>query len=151
MIGRSELLPPSESFASTVGAGVSEDSDPVQFTTLPSEYVWLTWKVNVFAEVGVARNWKTESSPVGTLPPLQVTFWITASSPDPVCCTCRAQPGAGAKESIAKPEGGVNSIVVVFEFASSVGTASVKSWSSFASATGGLTSACAKAPAARIS
>ena len=86
-IASNELLPPREPFASTVGAGVPEDSGPDQSTTLPFEYDWRTSNVYVFADVGVARNWKNASSPVGTLPPLQVTFWITASSPRPVCWT----------------------------------------------------------------
>ncbi len=54
---------------------------------------------------GLARNWKSESSPVGTLPPVQVTFWITASSPEPVCCTCALPAGAGTNESIPNPAG----------------------------------------------
>ena len=73
----------------------------------------------------VARNEKAASSPVGTVPPVQVTFVITAASPEPVCCTARFQPVAGTNESIANPAGGVNSIDVVVAPSFSVGTASV--------------------------
>src|SRR5207248_1421965 len=37
--------PPSDDFASTVGAGVSDDSGPAQSTTDPSEYVCRTLNV----------------------------------------------------------------------------------------------------------
>jgi len=43
-------------------------------------------------ESGLARNWKIASSPVGTLPPVHVIFWMTAFSPEPVCCSWRFQP-----------------------------------------------------------
>src|SRR2546428_10028577 len=72
---------------------------------------------------------------------------MTALSPEPLSWTFRFQPGEGANESIEKPAGGVNSTVVVVAPSFSVGTASVKTWPSFASATGGLTRACADAPA----
>src|SRR5204863_3860477 len=76
--------PPSEDFASIVGDGVSEDSGPAQSTTVPSEYVCRTLNAYVFAASVDARNWKTASSSVGTLPPLQVTFWMTVFVPVPV-------------------------------------------------------------------
>ena len=80
---------------------------------------------------------------------VQVTFWITVSSPEPVDCTSRFQPAAGTNESIEKPSGTVSTTFVVFAFSFSVGTASVKSCPLFASATGGLRWACANAePAA---
>ena len=72
-----------------------------------------------------ARNENAASSSVGTAPPLQVTFVITADSPEPVFSTVRFQPGDGTNESIAKPAGGVSSIVVVVAPSFSVGTASV--------------------------
>src|SRR5512140_2952846 len=65
--------PPSDEFASILGAGVSDDSGPLQSTTEPSEYVCRTENVYVLLESGLARNWKMESSPVGTLPPVQIT------------------------------------------------------------------------------
>ena len=76
----------------------------------------------------LAEERKIAASPVGTLPPYHVTFWITVSSPDPVCSTSRVQPGRGVKESIEKPSGGVSSTFVVVASSSSVGTASVKTW-----------------------
>ena len=91
------------------------------------------------AFAGWARNWKSESSPVGTLPPVQVTFWTTALSPDPVCWSCCVQPGAGTNESMPKPFGTVSTIFVVLRFSFSVGTARLYSCNSFASETGGLT------------
>ena len=146
MIASVELLPPpSDDIASIVGAGVSDDSGPLQSTTEPSEYVCRTVNMYVLLELGLARNWKTESSPVGTLPPLHVTFWITAFSPEPVCCSCRFQPAAGAKESMPKPPGGVSSTFVVVRPSFSVGTASVKSCRVFDLVTGGVISACAHA------
>ncbi len=96
-------------------------------------------------------KWKTESSPVGTLPPLQVTFWTTASSPEPVVCALRFQPGAGSNESIAKPSGTVSSICVVVAPSSSVGTESVSCCNTFDLATGGLRIACANALCASTS
>ena len=69
------------------------------------------------------RNWKSESSPVGVWPPVQVTFWITASSPEPVCCTCRFQTGVGTNESIENPLGRVSTTFVVVAPSFSVGTA----------------------------
>ena len=81
---------------------------------------------------------KTASSSVGTLPPLQVTFWITFSSPEPVACSVRFQPGDGSKESIAKPSGTVSSICVVVAPSSSVGTESVNCCDTLDLATGGL-------------
>jgi hypothetical protein len=44
-------------------------------------------KAYVFAAWVEARNWKKASSPVGTFPPVQVTFWTTVSSPVPVVCS----------------------------------------------------------------
>ena len=85
MIASVELLPPpSDDIASIVGAGLSDDSGPLQSTTEPSEYVCRTVNVYVLFESALARNWKTASSSVGTRPPVQVTFWITAFSPEPV-------------------------------------------------------------------
>jgi hypothetical protein len=96
-------------------------------------------------------NENAASSSVGTLPPSQVTFVITASSPVPGFWTSRFQPGEGTNESIEKPSGGVNSIFVVDASSFSVGTASVKTWLSFAGTTDGLTCACADAVAAAVS
>ena len=62
------------------------------------------------------------------LPPLQVTFVITASSPEPVCCTVALPARDGTNESMLKPDGGVSSICVVVASSFSVGTASVKTW-----------------------
>ena len=76
-----------------------------------------------------------------------MTFVITASSPDPVCCTLRVQPGDGTNESMLKPAGGENSICVVAASSFSVGTASVYSSSVLATPTAGLTLACANAVA----
>src|SRR5437867_7224382 len=87
--------PPREDFASTFGAGESDDSGPAQSTTVPSEYVCRTLKVYVFEASVEARNWKSASSSVGTLPPLQVTFSTVVFSPLPVVCASRFQPGAG--------------------------------------------------------
>src|SRR6478735_8228409 len=94
---------------------------------------------------------KTASSSVGTLPPLQVTCWITRSSPEPVAASSRFQPGEGSNESIEKPSGTVNSISVVVAPSSSVGTESVNCWSTFDLATGGLMIACAEAAPASTS
>src|SRR6185312_1035392 len=88
--------PPSDETPSTSCAGVSELSGPVQSTTLPSEYVCRTCSVYVLLESRLALNRKTESSSVGTLPPDQVTFWIVFSSPEPVACSVRFQPGSGS-------------------------------------------------------
>ena len=88
---------------------------------------------------------------MGTLPPVQVTFWITALSPEPVCCSTRFQPGLGTNESIEKPDGTVRTIFVVTALSFSVGTARLYSWSSFESETGGLMRACASAAAAKTS
>ena len=100
---------------------------------------------------GCARNWNSESSSVGMFPPVHVTFWITALSPEPVCCSTRVQPGLGANESIEKPCGTVRTIFVVVRFAFSVGTARLYSCNSFASETDGLIRACADAVAATTS
>jgi hypothetical protein len=54
--------PPSDDFASIVGAGVSEDSGPDQSTTVPSEYVCRTLKEYVFASAANPRNWNIEAS-----------------------------------------------------------------------------------------
>src|SRR5207253_11180744 len=54
--------PPSELFASTVGAGASDDSEPFQFTIEPSEYVCSTPNVYVLLDWACARNWKSASS-----------------------------------------------------------------------------------------
>ena len=83
----------------------------------------------------------------GCSPPVQVTFVITASSPSPVCCTSRFQPGDGMNESIEKPSGGVSSTLVVVASSFSVGTASVNTWLSAGGTIGGLTCACADAAA----
>ncbi len=73
---------------------------------------------------GWARNWNSESSPVGVWPPVQVTLVTTALSPAPVCCTCCVQPGGGgAKESMPNPAGTVMTIFVVVTPLFSVGTA----------------------------
>ena len=84
---------------------------------------------------------------MGTLPPVQVTFWTTASSPGAGLLHLRFQPGDGTKESIAKPGGSVSSIFVVVASSFSVGTASVKTCPCLRLDTGGLTRACAEAPA----
>ena len=105
----------------------------------------------VLLDCGWARNWKAASSPVGTLPPLQLTLLTTASSPEPVCCTSRFQPDAGTNESIANPSGTVSTTFVVVTPSFSVGTASVNSCPDFERATGGLTRACAAADAATTS
>src|SRR6266576_2601396 len=102
----------------------------------------------VFDELPEARNWNTASSSVGVCPPDHVTCSIFVSSPEPVDFTSRVQPGDGTNESIAKPSGGVSSTFVVVALSFSVGTASVKSWPWLVSATAGLSSACATAPAA---
>ena len=66
-----ELLPPpKDDFASITGAGVSDDSGPLQSTTEPSEYVCRTLNVYDLLESGLARNWKRESSSVGVCPPV---------------------------------------------------------------------------------
>ncbi len=144
--------PPSELFASIVGAGAAEDSGPAQSTIDPSEYVCSTWNVYVFADAGWARNWNSESSPVGVFPPVHVTFVITALSPEPVCCICCVQPvGGGTNESIPNPSGTVITILLVVRLLFSVGTARLYSCSFPATDTGGLTRACADAPAGRIS
>ena len=145
MVSRVVPPPPSEETESIRGAGVSELSGPLQSTILPFEYVCRTWKTYVLLESRLAFKRKTASSPVGTFPPLQVTFWTTFSSPEPVACSERFQPGSGSNESIAKPFGTVSSTCVVVAFASSVGTASVNCWRTFALATGGLRIACADA------
>src|SRR5204862_6468378 len=88
-------------------------------------------------------NGNSASSPVGTCPPVQVTFWITALSPVPVCCSARCQPGLGTNEPIEKPLGTVSAILVVEAPDFSVGTARLYSCNSFASETAGLTRACA--------
>src|SRR4029077_4139257 len=117
MIASVELPPPPiDETASSVGAGVSEDSGPDQSTTDPSAYVCRTWNVYVLLEDGDARNENAASSPVGTLPPAQVTFWITAFSPSPVCWSVRFQPDDGTNESIPKPSGTVSSTCVVSLF-----------------------------------
>src|SRR5665647_3138537 len=90
-------------------------------------------------------NENAASSSVGTAPPLQVTRVTTAESPEPVFSTVRFQPGDGTNESIAKPEGGASSTVVVVAPSFSVGTASVNTCPALASTTGGLTCAWANA------
>src|SRR4029453_3790361 len=66
--------------------------------------------------------------------------------PSPGCLwQRRCQPDDSTKESIAKPPGGLNSIVVVVAASSSVGTASVKTWPALDFATGGLITAWANA------
>ena len=73
---------------------------------------------------GWARNWNSESSPVGVLPPVHVTCCTTASSPEPVDLTLWVQPvGGGTNESMPKPLGTVSTILVVVAFDFSVGTA----------------------------
>ena len=130
---------------------MSELSGPLQSTIFPFEYVCRTSKTYVLFESRLALKRKTESSPVGTFPPLQVTFWTTVSSPEPVDCSVRFQPGEGSNESTAKPLGTVSSICVVVEFASSVGTESVNCCRTFDLATGGLRIACANAVCASTS
>src|SRR5947207_13503766 len=106
MIASVELPPPpSELFASTVGAGVSDDSAPFQFTIEPSEYVCSTPNVYVLADAALARNVKCAISPVGTWPPVQTTLWMAACSPAPVHCPWRSQPGPAASEPIQKTLG----------------------------------------------
>ena len=46
-------------------------------------------------EDGWPGTGRSSPRPVGTLPPVQVTFWITASSPEPVCCTYAVPARAG--------------------------------------------------------
>src|SRR6185312_3743275 len=106
----------------------------------------LTPKLYVPEPLVLPRNENTESSPVGTEPPVHVTFVTTAFSPEPLCWTVRFQPPvSGKNESIEKPCGGVSSIEVVVAPSFSVGTASVNTWPSCARATGGLTCAWAHA------
>src|SRR5215467_14203530 len=101
----------------------------------------------------LALNRKTESSPVGVLPPVQVTCWTTALSPDPVdLVTIFHGAGGGSNESIANDDGTVSTILVVIAPDSSVGTESVnccRVLSAFTTA--GLMIACAEAVAARTS
>src|SRR5439155_26299116 len=82
-----EPPPASESLDSSVGAGLSELSGPVQSTTEPSEYVCLTPNVKVLLESARPWNENAASSPVGTLPPSLFNLVMTALSPDPVCWT----------------------------------------------------------------
>src|SRR5438309_832207 len=63
----------------------------------------------------------------------------------------RFHPGAGTKESIAKPDGTVSSTDVVVRFAFSVGTSRPNSWRCFESTTVGLISACAQATLVKTS
>src|SRR5205085_3831094 len=130
---------------------VSELSGPLQSTIDPSEYVCRTLKSYVLLEFGLARKWNAESSPVGVFPPVQVTFWTIASSPEPFDWPMRFHPGAGTKESIAKPDGTVSSTDVVVRFAFSVGTSRPNSWRCFESTTVGLISACAQATLVKTS
>src|SRR5207253_7473369 len=102
-----------------------------------------TLKVYVFEAAAEARNWKSASSSVGTLPPLQVTFSTVVLSPVPLVCVWRFQPGAGTNESIEKPLGGVSSTIVVVALSFSVGTARLNSCRFFANATDGLIAAWA--------
>ena len=95
-----ELLPPppSELFASTVGAGVSEtlgavpvDDRAVGVGLLDLERVGLRRRRRR------PRNWKSASSPGRrrSCRRVQVTFWITASSPEPVCLHLALPAGRG--------------------------------------------------------
>ena len=118
---------------------MSEDSGPVQSTTVPSEYVCRTLKEYVFAASVDARNWKTASSSVGTLPPVQVTFWMTVFSPVPVVWASRFQPGGRGERVDRETARRVSSTFVVAAFSFSVGTASVKNCPFLATTTGGLT------------
>src|SRR4029077_16192766 len=141
--------PPIESLASIVGVGLSESAAPSQLTSARSEYVCCTANAYVPAFPGSPRNWNSESCPVGVRPPLQVSFWTTASSPEPCDLTARCQPGGGgATESMLKPSGGVRTIFIVVAFSFSVGTARLNSCRSPDSEIAGLTIACAEAPAA---
>src|SRR5207247_7234745 len=97
--------PPSDETPSTSGAGVSELSEPVQSTISPFEYVCRTFTVYFLLESTLALKRNTAFSSVGTLPPVHVTFWIVFSSPDPVACSLRFQPGSASNESIAKRGG----------------------------------------------
>ena len=125
---------------------VGEDGTEQQITySQLLDYVCRTANVYVLLESGLARNWKMESSPVGTLPPIQVTFWITAFSPEPVCWSRRFHPVSETNESMPKPLGSVSSIFVVVRRSFSVGTASVNSCRVLDLVTGGLISACAQA------
>jgi hypothetical protein len=144
-------LPPIDETALIVGDGVSDESGPDQFTTLPSEYVCLTLKAYVPLFDGLARNENAASSPVATEPPVHVTRSTTAASPLPFVTAERFQPGLGKNESIPKPLGGVNSTAVVAAPSFSVGTASVKTSESLAATTLGLTFACAEAAAVMVS
>ena len=90
-------------------------------------------------------NWKSESSPVGTFPPVHVILVITALSPEPVCCTTRCQPALGTNESMPNPVGTVNTTFEVVTPLFSVGTARLYSCNCFESETAGLTRACADA------
>src|SRR5258708_4800613 len=106
----------------------------------------------VFAEDGCARNWNSESSPVGVWPPLHVTFVTTAASPEPVDATCMCHPGpGGTNESIPNPAGTVSTIFEVVGPAFSVGTARLYSCSSLDRDTAGLIRACADAAAGAVS
>ena len=94
-------------------------------------------------------NRKTEFCPVGTLPPVHVTFSMTASWPERRVRTCIFHgAGAGSNELIEKP-GGTESSIFVVGLSLSVGTDSVNCCSSFDSATSGLITAYAGAPAGR--
>ena len=73
--------------------------------------------------VASPRNWNSESSSVGTWPPVQVTFCTTALSPEPCCTSTRCHPGSGTNESIEKLLGTVSTILFVVTPSFSVGTA----------------------------
>src|SRR5205807_10480355 len=63
-IPRIDEEPPSDDFASIVGAGVSELSGPLQSTIEPSAQVWRTFMSYVLLSFGLARQWKAVTSPV---------------------------------------------------------------------------------------
>src|SRR6185295_4039543 len=83
--------------------------------------------------------------------PVQVTFWTTASSPDPVCSRLTVQPGAGTAAPNEKPSGTFRTTFVVLAVSLSVGTTRVNTWVAFASATGGLIRTWANAEPATTS
>jgi hypothetical protein len=88
---------------STLGAGLSELSGPFQSTTEPSAYVWRTPNVYVFDASALALKRKTASWSVGTLPPVHVTLWTTASSPDPVERALCFHPAGGGSRRPPSP------------------------------------------------
>ena len=57
----------------------------------------------VFPDVRLGEELEHRASSVRRLPPDHVTFWITVSSPDPVDCTSRFQPGDGRERVDREP------------------------------------------------